>query len=452
MARSTGRGPSRREVLKHAGAAGTIAAIGAPAILSSAALGQSAFNWKRFAGQKIDVLYVKNSRSELLQKAEKEFEDLTGIKVSSEAVPEQQQRQKVAIEFSSGKPSFDVVALSLHVNKRQAAKGKWLTDLRPFLADKSLTAPDYDFDDVGVAGRNFGTDFDGTIITLPKFVDYFILYYNKELFQKKGVAYPTSFEEMVAAAAKLHDPAAGVAGIVNRGVKNANVVVWTTLMLGHDQETVSPKGELLTLSDGAIAAAALYKELNSKYAPPGVVGFNWNECQTTFAQGRAAMWIDGIGFAPPLEDSTKSRIVGKVGYGVMPKGPKAHHTAIFGDGMGIASASTKKEAAYLYCQWATNKANQLKMLLAGAGSPARNSPLMNTEAISKSKFGKEYFDCLLGSAKIGRPGLPVIAPVTEFRDVFGIALTNMIGGADPRTELAKATEQFKPVLEKSEKG
>jgi multiple sugar transport system substrate-binding protein len=36
--------------------------------------------------------------------------------------------------------------------------------------------------------------------------------------------------------------------------------------------------------------------------------------------------------------------------------------------------------------------------------------------------------------------------VAEFRDVFGIALTNMISGADAASELRKATEAFKPVL------
>ena len=50
------------------------------------------------------------------------------------------------------------------------------------------------------------------------------------------------------------------------------------------------------------------------------------------------------------------------------------------------------------------------------------------------------------------PGLPEIIPVTEFRDVFGIALTNMIGGADPAEELAKATAEFMPIYEKSEQG
>jgi multiple sugar transport system substrate-binding protein len=42
----------------------------------------------------------------------------------------------------------------------------------------------------------------------------------------------------------------------------------------------------------------------------------------------------------------------------------------------------------------------------------------------------------------------VIVGVTEFRDNYGIALTNIIGGADAATELKKATEAFKPILAK----
>jgi multiple sugar transport system substrate-binding protein len=259
-------------------------------------------------------------------------------------------------------------------------------------------------------------------------------------------------DEIVTAAGKLNDPAKGIAGFVSRGLKNANVPVWTSWLLGQGIETIDKNGNLLTATPEAVWAAELYKKLNKDFAPPGTIGFNWNECQTSFATGRAAMWLDGIGFAAPLEDKTKSRVAGKVGYGVVPPGPKAHHSAIFADGMGIARTSTKKEASWLYIQWATNKANQLAMLKAGAGSPARNSPFDDVETIRASTFGKQWFDTILASAKIGRPGLPVIVPVTEFRDIFGVALTNMIGGADPKAELAKATEQFKPVLDKSEQG
>ena len=48
------------------------------------------------------------------------------------------------------------------------------------------------------------------------------------------------------------------------------------------------------------------------------------------------------------------------------------------------------------------------------------------------------------------PHHPQIVAVTEYRDIFGIGLTNMIGGADPATELARATAQFLPIMQRSE--
>jgi multiple sugar transport system substrate-binding protein len=442
---------SRRQILRGGAAASALGYLAAPAIVRDANA-QSAFNWKRFAGEKIDVLLVRNPRSDLMQPAEKEFTELTGITVSSEQIPEQQQRQKAMIEFSSGRPSFDVAHLSMHVQKRLSEKGKWLEDLRPFIADPAMTNPEFDFSDFGKAGLNFCTEANGKQNAIPTFVDYWILYYNKEIFDQKGVAYPKSMDEIFTAAQKLTDTGKGIYGFVSRGLKNANVPVWTSWLLGQGVETVSADGKLLTDTPEAIWAAELYKRLNREVAPPGTVGFNWNECQTTFAQGRAAMWLDGIGFATPLEDPTKSRIAGKVGYGVVPPGPKAQHSAIFGDGLGVTAYSKKKGAAWFYVQYFTNKANQLRLLQNGAGSPARNSAFKNEEVVQRSRFGKQWFDCVLESGRVGRPGLPVIIPVTEFRDVFGVALTNMLSGADPAAELKKATEAFKPVLEKSEQG
>jgi multiple sugar transport system substrate-binding protein len=39
--------------------------------------------------------------------------------------------------------------------------------------------------------------------------------------------------------------------------------------------------------------------------------------------------------------------------------------------------------------------------------------------------------------------------VTEFRDILGTAITNIVAGADPATELKKATATCQPVLDKS---
>ncbi|HTS22203.1 MAG TPA: sugar ABC transporter substrate-binding protein [Casimicrobiaceae bacterium] len=438
----------RRRLLQAGAGVAAASALPGATLLAQA---QGAFDWKRYKGEKIEILLVKSPRGDLLTKYHKEFEDLTGIEVGSEMVPEQQQRQKAVIEFNSGNPSFDVIALSYHVQKRQFAKNNWLIDLRPYINDKSMAAPDLDFADFAKGGLNYAVEPDGRVMSLPFNLDPWVVYWNKELFAAKGVAYPKSFPEMVDAAARLNDPGKGVAGFVGRGLKNANVPVWTSFLLGYGGTFMDAKGRLLTDSPEAVEAAKMYQTLLARSGPQGVAGFNWNEAQSLFLQGKAAMWLDGIGFASPLEDPTKSRIVGKVGYGVMPPGPKAQVSALFGDGEGISAYSKKKGPAWFYLQWASNKANQTRMLQAAAGAPVRNSAYAAAQASSDFKAPKEWVECMLKSAAIAQPGLPVIAPVTEFRDVFGVALTNMINGADPATELKRATAEFQPVLDKSEK-
>ncbi len=460
---------SRRGLLRLGGlalgglAVGVVAACSAPAstpaqptgakpVTSGTPSASAGFDWQRYKGQSITVLNVQNSRTDLMTRYQPEFEELTGIKVNADVLPEQQQRQKLLIEFSSGNPSFDVTTLSWHVLKGVSAKGKWFTDVRDWLKDPTMTAPDYDAADFAPAAMNFATQKDGSLDTLPLQIDYWILYWNKELFEKKGLQFPNTLDEVLKAAEALHDPANRVYGFVGRGLKNANVPVWTAFLQGWDVDPIDKSGQMRTNTEEAVAAAKVYQQLLAKFAPPGVSGFNWNESQTTFSQGGAGMWFDGIGFAAPLEDPAKSKVKGKVGYGLQPGGPKGRFAATFGDGIGVVRASKKQGPAYLYAQWATNKKNQARMLAAGAASPARASAYSDPEAKANMVVPQDWVDTLIASGKIGRPGLPEIEPVTEFRDTFGIALTNMIGGADPKAELDKATSDFKPVLDKSLQG
>jgi multiple sugar transport system substrate-binding protein len=55
---------------------------------------------------------------------------------------------------------------------------------------------------------------------------------------------------------------------------------------------------------------------------------------------------------------------------MQPKGPKAQHSGSFADGMGVSAFTKKKEAAYLYVQWATSKAMAARQLQGGYGAPA----------------------------------------------------------------------------------
>ncbi len=413
----------------------------------SATAASPAFDWKRHAGQAIEVHLVKSPRGELLQRATREFEALTGIRVGVEQVPEQQSRQKAVIEFNAGRTSFDVIHLSYHVQKRQFARGRWLEDLRPYFADQ---APgDFDLADFSDGGMAYAKHEDGRIDSLPLNLDPWILYWNRALFEARGVGHPQTFDALAEAARALHDPSKGVVGFVGRGLKNANVPLWAGFLLGWGGRFLDESGRLATNRPEAVASAAFYRDLLRGSGPAGAAGYNWNEAQGLFLQGRAAMWIDGSGFAPPLEDASRSRVVGKVGYGLMPTGPKAQVSPTFGDGLGVSSSSTRKGAAWYYTLWATGKAMQARMLATGAGAPVRRSAYADRDAIAASKVPRAWLDTVSASLAIARPGLPDIESVNEFRDVFGIALSNLLGGADPAAELDKATAAFAPVLARS---
>lgn len=432
---------TRRNLLQGAAAGTTMLAI--PAAWANV-------DYKKYAGSKIEANLIKGPRGDLLQKFEKEFTALTGIEINSEGIPEQQQRQKIVIELSSGRPSFDVVHVSFHVQKRLFERAKWLSSVTPFMNNAGLTEADHKADDYSSAGRTYAT-VEGGFNALPWSVDYFMVYWNKELFQKKDVAYPGNFDELIKAAEKLNDPANGISGFVGRGLRNANLPLYMSFLLGFGKDALDEKGNLIIEGPEAVEAAKIYKHLLTKCAPAGVAGFNWMESQASFLQGKSAMWLDGIGWAPPGEDPTRSRIVGKIGYGVIPKGPVAHASPTYGDGIGIPAASTKKEQAWLYCQWAVSKLMGGRLLASGGGVPFRNSVIGDKATQASVTMPSEWLNCVIESAKISKLGLPVVVPVTEFRDIIGTALTATLSGADPATELKKAADQYRPILEKSEK-
>ncbi len=419
----------------------------APTAASKAA---AAFDWKRFKGEHIEALLIKNTQGDILVKNQKDFEDLTGITVGVDEPPEQQQRQKLAVEFASGQTSFDVVYYSFHVQKRLFGKNKWVADVRDYLNDPSMVAPDWDWNDFSAAGKGWMTEADGRIDAVSNKIDYCMLYCNKDIFAAKNVPLPKTYDDIVSAAQKLHDPSKNIYGFVGRGLKNANTMLWCWMLLGWDIDVIDSKLNLNTTSPEAIECAKYYQNLMKNYAPPGVGGFNWNESQSAFALGQAAMWMDGVGFATPLEDLKSSKVVGKVAYVVMPKGPKAQWAGMTGDGMGISAFSKKKGPAWYYCMWASSKPILAASFAAGSGAQSRNSTYTDPTALKSLAVPMEWVDTVVASGKIGKAALPIIVPVTEFRDIFGVALNNMIGGADAATELKKATEEFKPILAKSE--
>jgi multiple sugar transport system substrate-binding protein len=421
--------------------------VGAAALNLSTAAAAS-FDWKRFKGQHIEVAFPLSKLARLLLDNHAEFQDLTGIDVGFQQVPEQQFRQKLTIQLTSGGSDMDVVDIALTSQKRMVGKGKWLEDLKPYITDASMTAPEFDFADFIPAAVSYATQPDGRMDTLPITFYYQLFMWNKALFAAKGLAKPTTLQEMLDAAKTLHDPKNSVCGFVARGLKNANTTVWTGLMQGYGQEPIDVNGTCHTDSPDAIEAAKLYQTLDRNYGPQGVVGFNWYECQAEFIQGRAAMFLDTDTVGGGASDPKISRIVDKVGYAVYPAGPKAHVAPMYADGIAIPAGSRNKGPAWFYCQWAVSKANQARLIAGGGGSACRASAYQASKTMSARQVTDEWIEAVTESSKIASPCVPQIVSANEFRNIYGVALSNMLSGGDPAKELQTATEQFKLVYAK----
>jgi len=159
--------------------------------------------------------------------------------------------------------------------------------------------------------------------------------------------------------------------------------------------------------------------------------------------------MDGVNFASQFEDAAKSKVVGKVGYAVLPSGPGGHFSPIYITGMAVSSQSRSKDAAYLFTQWATSKANMVRELMAGVGV-GRTSTWDSPEVKAKPKMPADWYQAYQASLKIGRQGLPEIVGVTEYRDIIGVAIQKAIEGAPAAQVLAEAQKEFQDLLNRTE--
>ncbi len=425
------------------------AGIAAGPFVWTSAKGQT-FDWKRFRGKELFVMLAKHPFPEEMIRWLPEFTDLTGMKVSYEMLPDQQERQKMVVQFTAGDSGIDAMYSSLHVEKKRFWKAGFYEPLNGYLRNPTLTAPDFDWNDFTDASRKTATQPDGTISAVPAFMDALILFYRTDLFDAKGLKPPRSLQEMNDLAKQFHNPP-NMYGIVYRGLKNANASTWDGLLFNFGGEFLTKDGKANLVSPEAVATTEYYAQQLRSYGPPGVVSFNWYECSSAFSQGQIAMYYDGVNFANIMEDKEKSKIAGKVGYALLPKGPAGQWSATFMPGMAISRFSRNKEAAWLFVQWSTSKKMYVRELAAGVGIP-RLSAWSDPEVKAKPKYPQGWYDAYLEALKIGRPGLPEIVGVTEYRDIIGVAIEKAIEGADVRTTLGQAQKEFQDLLDRTEKG
>jgi len=229
---------------------------------------------------------------------------------------------------------------------------------------------DYDADDLLPTVRR-GLSLNGRLYALPFYAESSMLMLRTDLAAKAGVSLPErpSWSQVRDAAARMHDPAAGVYGICLRGKPGwgDNMALVTTMANAHGGQWFDMAWKPQLESRPWKDAVTLYVELLSRYGPPGAAADGYNELLTLFQEGRCAMWVDATVAASFVSDPRHSKVAGHVAFLQAPQAVTAKGANwLWAWALAVPSASRHPAAAQRFAAWATSRA-YVQQVAASAG-------------------------------------------------------------------------------------
>jgi len=442
---------SRRRFLAGLAGGSALAALGQGG--TAAPAGAQAFNWRRHAGTKLRVLTLKFPLSEIQQARLGEFEQLTGIKVQWEMLPEDLWRQKVKVEHLGGATDLDVFLSYYAQEGRQFFTSGWYTDLRPMIRNPELTSPDFDWDDFIPNVRDAAT-VEGQVPIIPDRASALpILYYRRDLFQQFKLERPKTWQDVRHAAKVIHDGTKKqVFGIVLRGKGAAATSMFAPVLYDHGGQWINrTTGDVAFNTPEGLAAFEWWGSILREYGPPGSVNNHWAEVTSIFSQGRAAMLFDDITFITIFADPAKSTVVNKVGYAVAPTGPRSADWRSLppsqpgANGLAVSGLGKQKEAAWALVQYLSDRKTSKQYMLKGGLAP-RQSAWAWPEVVKA--LDPEFLETGRASAQINYPGVaPLsITNVSKARDYIGQVIVTAIQGGNVKAALDTAFSQCADLL------
>jgi multiple sugar transport system substrate-binding protein len=333
------------------------------------ALAQAAeFNWRKYEGTTIRAILSKSDFTPMNVEFIREFEKKTGIKVIDEHYGTMPIRRKLTMELAAKNKDLDVFWGMMKTYLEYTRAG-WVFPLDDFLKNPALTNPDYDYNDIFPRVRGI---VDGKTIAITTSMNPQVLMYRKDLFEKYNIKVPTNWKELEEAAKKLTldtdgDGKIDVYGWVAR-MNEENTAPFSNFLFSNGASWLDKNNKPVFNSPKAVEAIKMYGHLLKDYGPPGGSTISWKEVIGTMAQGKAAMTVEiSILAGMVLEDPKQSKVAGKIGYTYFPPTKPQYATMLLPTNCyHISAYSQKKEAAWLFVQFMTDKARtmpfQLKML------------------------------------------------------------------------------------------
>jgi sorbitol/mannitol transport system substrate-binding protein len=308
----------------------------------------------------VNIALANNPLSQALAEFTQEFYEAEGVTVNVAVLPENDLRQRLTTEASTGGTTYDMFYFGPYEAITWARNG-WLENLEPYFDKMTAEQKEwYDRDDL-IQGMVDSVSLDGDAYALPFYGESSFIMYNQELFDNAGVTMPEqpTWDQIYDLAVAIHDPANGIVGMTMRGAPGWGMsgAPFVTMVNAFGGRFYDMDWNATVDTPEQRAAWRMYKNILVDAGQEDILAYTYNECIALMQSGKAGIYYDATSIAPPLE-SAESSIQGKVGYALPPTQVKKTNTAwLWNWSMGINPNSTqaKKDALFNYMLWATSK-------------------------------------------------------------------------------------------------
>ena len=397
-----------------------------------AGMSMLAFSAHADAGEvRVTVAEYSAKTGPYFDEVKKEFEAANpGITVKFEVVPWDVLLQKLTTDIAAG-TNADLSIIGT----------RWLIDfVQQDVAEPldSYITPDF-------KGRFIDTFLSPSIMNgktygLPIAASARAMYYNKELFEKAGIAKPpATWTELQEDARKIK--AQGAFGFGLQGKEIETDVYYYYAMWSYGAEILNKDGTSGLGTPGALEAAKLYKSMiDEGLTEPGVTSLNREDVQNLFKQGKVGMMIT----APFLSNQIKEEAP-KLKYGVaaIPAGPTgARGTYGVTDSIIMFKNSKNKDEAWKLLDFLFTKEQRAKFTQREGFLPVNKEEAKMDYYVNNADLAA--FTALLPDARFA----PVIPGWEEIAQITSDAMQKIYLGGDPEAGLKDAAAKANAVLKK----
>jgi multiple sugar transport system substrate-binding protein len=280
----------------------------------------------------------------------------------------------------------------------------------------------------------------GKPYALPYVGNSQLFFYRSDLFAKYKLDEPRTWDDVLAAAKTIGPPEKMFGYVMRAAPGNAVVADFMPLLWAFGGDVLDANGKPACDSPEAIEALRFMVELG-KHSPPGYAGFNADEVSAHLLESSAVMSINWPAWIAAMDDVSKSKVIGKIGFAPMPSA-RARGVGELGTWLVAVPAASKHSAdAFDFIFWATD-APQLKQAVLRGNPPTRRSVFQSPDLIAKFRA----FPVQLTSLESARPR-PRTPQWNEIENAFGIYLSRANADAlDPAEAMHDAARDIAQII------